>query len=579
MRRRSIFAVVFVLALLSAIGAHATTTPAIFLIDLLQGPNTGGESSNGTILSIFGSNFGASRGSSTVTIGGGAVATYKTWCSACSTAGYDEIQVAIGSSAASGAVVVTVGGVGSTCNNHDDGCSFTVASGNLYYVSPSGSDGAAGSFAAPWATMKHAEATISPGDIVYVENGFSTGAPCDGLGWHANFTLYTNSGTSGHNEAYVVYPGATATIGALTAGSCSGDTTQFSIRSAGVSSYITLSGFTLRNAQACFEANQGTEWRLINMDCESVDPHSQFATFQTTGSSFVYAYGNNLHDVGGDAKLNSAMYFTSNTNHLWVGWNRVGDGLMTTSIQIEVHSTGGADQYDVHVHDNAVHNARCNGVVLASVDPSMGTVEDYNNVFWHNGTGPNPPDSSCFTYSNLDFSGTHDSGPLPSGNVQSYNDTHYDCAPYKDGGIGATYGCVAIYNQGSGTSIGYQFTNNIFAPTTAEGSYFNSDSLTSLVTGCAKNLYFQGGAAPSFCNTTAVTGDPLFVSSSTPNLNLQTGSPANAAGSVAHVPTYDFNGLLRPNPPSIGAYEYVSAGGGGVSSAPAGTFFAKGPAQ
>jgi hypothetical protein len=521
------------------------SAPVIFYLDILSGPNTGGESNNGVILTIKGNNFGTTQG--TVTVGGGAVATYKTWTN-------QKIQVAIGPAAATGAVVVTAGGVASTCANHDDGCSFTVRGGNIYYVSPSGSDSAAGSFSAPWATLKHADSTIAAADTVYVMNGFATGAACDGIGWHANFTLNSSSGSSGKPVAYIAYPGATATIGSLSSGSCSGDSTSFSIRTTGSASYYVISGFVLRNAVACYEGNQGSNIRFINNDCESANAASQYASIQWTGSDHVYVYGNNFHDSGGDAKLNSGFYFTSNTNHGWFGWNTVGAGAATSSIMVEVHSTGGNDQFDWHLHDNTVENARCNGMVLASVDPSQGAVEVYNNVFYHNGTGPNPSDSSCWQYSSLDFSGTLDAGPAPSGSVDIYNNTFYDCGPFLTGGF-ATYGCVEILNQGAGTNLTYRFTNNIFNPTPAEGVYFSSDAVTSLVTGCSNNLYYQGGAAPSDCSTNSVAANPLFAALSSTGLNLQSGSPALGAGSSSHRSTYDIQGNFRPTPPAIGAYD------------------------
>lgn len=537
-----------ILALLAIPAFAQAQTPAVYYLDMLSGPT-------GAIITINGNNFGSTQGGSTVKINGTAASTYNIWSN-------NKLQVTIAGGTTSGAVVVNVGGTNSICVNHDDGCSFTVRSGTIYYIGPGGSDSNAGtSMGAPWATLDHADSTVGAGATIYVLNGFATGSACDGRGWHANFTPTNVSGTSTNPIQYVVYAGATASIGATSAGTCSGDTTQFSIRNSGppYSNYLTFSGFTIRNQMACMEINQGVGWRMINNDCEGLDPHSQFATWQATGSSNLYDYGNNLHDNGGNAKLNSGMYFTSATDHLWIGWNTIGGGATTSSINLEIHSTGGNDQYDIHVHDNLIENARCNGVVFASVDPSMGPVELYNNTFYHNGTGPNPPDSSCGTYTNVNFSGTHDAGPLPSGNVQIYNNTSFDCAPYTNGGLGFTFGCFAVYNQGSGTSIKYQFTNNIFMPTVAEASYFASDSLTSLITGCSNNLYFQGGSPPAFCNGSAVTGNPLFVSTTIPNLNLQSGSPAIGAGSTSHVPTYDANGLLRPSPPSIGAYELNGA--------------------
>src|SRR5262245_53882464 len=40
-----------------------------------------------------------------------------------------------------------------------------------YYVAPGGSDSAAGSQAAPWATIAHAQSVAAPGDTVYFRAG------------------------------------------------------------------------------------------------------------------------------------------------------------------------------------------------------------------------------------------------------------------------------------------------------------------------------------------------------------------------------------------------------------------------
>ena len=53
--------------------------PRIFFSDLESGPNSGGQSNNGVWVTIWGRGFGATQGTATVAVGGGAVASYPLW--------------------------------------------------------------------------------------------------------------------------------------------------------------------------------------------------------------------------------------------------------------------------------------------------------------------------------------------------------------------------------------------------------------------------------------------------------------------------------------------------------------------
>ena len=55
-------------ALVACLGTAgwAQTVPHIFYSDLESGPNTGGENNSGAYVTVFGKNFGAIRGNSTV---------------------------------------------------------------------------------------------------------------------------------------------------------------------------------------------------------------------------------------------------------------------------------------------------------------------------------------------------------------------------------------------------------------------------------------------------------------------------------------------------------------------------------
>ena len=105
--------------------SSAAQPPVILYTDILSGPNTGGENNNGTYLSIFGKNFGTSRGlNDKVTINGIEVASYKQWgapSKVYDSHGIQVITVQPGSNVTGGSIVLTVNGEASN-NNH----TFTV---------------------------------------------------------------------------------------------------------------------------------------------------------------------------------------------------------------------------------------------------------------------------------------------------------------------------------------------------------------------------------------------------------------------------------------------------------------------
>src|SRR3954469_681448 len=102
--------------------------PTIFFTDLVSGPNSGGEQNLGAFVSVVGRNFGSSRGTSTVTVGGGAVAAYPLWSST-------KIIVQLGPKAITGPLVVKVAGATSNSIN------FTVRTGRIFFVSTADGEG------------------------------------------------------------------------------------------------------------------------------------------------------------------------------------------------------------------------------------------------------------------------------------------------------------------------------------------------------------------------------------------------------------------------------------------------------
>jgi hypothetical protein len=137
------------------------------------------------------------------------------------------------------------------------------------------------------------------------------------------------------------------------------------------------------------------------------------------------------------------------------------------------------------------------------------------------------------------------SGGGGTGTQLVYNNTFYDCGSRgtsDSGAIDANNPSIAMWNN-----IIYQLGGE---------SYVNPNASASQISG-SNNIWFGVSGAPS--QTTAnITTNPLLLNPGA-DFRLQALSPAVGAGTSARQSSWDANGGPRPNPPSIGAYEFSAA--------------------
>ncbi|MGH9634739.1 MAG: IPT/TIG domain-containing protein, partial [Candidatus Angelobacter sp.] len=283
--------------------ARAAQPTAIFT-DLQSGPNAGGQNNEGAIVTIYGFGFGATRGSSTLTIGGAAPAAYLLWSD-------NKISFQIGNSAITGNIIVNLAGVGAS-----NAMPFTVRSGRIFFVAPGGSDANAGSFTAPWATVKHAKNSAQAGDIIYLMNGVNE----TGLDGSSATLAIAKSGSSGLPIALVAYPGATATIGSATG-------QPYGVRTTATSSYWVLAGINLRGAFSALTVANSSAWWVIGSDISCPNGSGTGACVGFSGGQNLALYRNHIHDNGSTTstsiKLYQAVQFDSGANGIDVGWNEI----------------------------------------------------------------------------------------------------------------------------------------------------------------------------------------------------------------------------------------------------------------
>jgi hypothetical protein len=339
--------------------------------------------------------------------------------------------------------------------------------------------------------------------------------------------------------------------------------------------YLTMAGLLISgDTFVWFSEYAGDHQRLVGNYFTCKGNTAAVGCFETSQSSFMTMYGNEVTGIvagGATSKVYHGVYFSTDTNHIDFGWNSIHNNNSCRAIQVHsspISGTTGYNQFDISIHDNLIHDEPCDGIVLATVDPSKGRIEVYNNLIYHVGLGPDPSDGEA-SYSCIRVAEYTNNGAAGTGNVEIYNNTLNDCGPHV-----GTFGLSGSFAFASG-SVGVNIRNNISYQSSGE-FFTNSGGATSGLSyaSSSNNIWFGGNQAAPSWSTSNITADPLFVNRSTNNLHLQTGSPAVDAGiTVSSANSYngyqvwngkptDRDGVPRPQASGydIGAYEYFAGG-------------------
>ncbi len=418
-----------------------------------------------------------------------------------------------------------------------------------YYVSASGgSDSNPGTEAQPWEHIQHAADVMVAGDSVLIK-----------AGTYNERVVAGNSGAPGNYITYMAYPGDTVTI----------DGTDTTFTWGGVfhivgKSYIRVSGLRVINSsEAGIFAAVGSShiiieknyvyntyssgigaWSSDNIIIDSNEVElacnggrQECITVAVTDTFEVK--NNHVHHGGPGTQGGEGIDIKQGSSNGTVFKNCVHD-MNRLGIYIEAWDR---HTYNIDVFQNIAYACTTAGIALASEE--CGTLENirvYNNIsfdnekvgIWIAGWG----DTAC---------------EHPIQNVEIINNTLYDNGTSDSIGWG---GGIAITN-----SIAQNITvrNNICSQNLRFQIRSDADSVEVTIDHNLIDGY--RGDWNEVYGSDSVVGDPMFVSTTTPDFHLQSGSPAIDAGSSIDAPGDDYDGNIRPcgGDYDIGAYEYDPA--------------------
>jgi hypothetical protein len=530
--------------------------PVLFFSDLTSGPNSGNSDASlgqtpgqdGALVTIWGAHLGTKADSQLFCNSVPAARIYS-WSQPDSNS-YQKITFQVSHLSTTGINNIIIKSNGLISNP----LPFEVRKGRILFASAQGSDKNPGSYSRPFQTLLKSRDASLPGDIVYVLDGVQQKQD-DGEGWDSAFTLRGRwCSSEGFPRAFIAYPGATVTIGSddRTNPAVGLRSTDFSSGDPCSGNWV-FSGIRFRGIGPVALSGPSSNWRFVGNDisCPRSSGSDGGACFATMLASNVKFYGNIVHDAGvvNASALFHGVYFSTESNHIDMGWNTVARVRGCRGVQVHSSPLGsnypnsGYDLYDISIHDNLIHDTQCDGIILDTIDPSKGKIEVFNNVIYNAGQGPNNPEKTG-GWSCINIRGTTENGEFIGGTVDIYNNTLYACGTFANPPYGnANAGIFAGGSQG----LSVRLRNNLLYmvatisfPTGVpyllvwnpeKQNLCRQDENCTRVHG-ANNLFFGSGPlkinSANFSNSR--TENPMLRDIGKPDLHLSVRSPAARAG-------------------------------------------------
>lgn len=238
---------------------------------------------------------------------------------------------------------------------------------NTYYVSTTGSDSNPGTLASPWASLSKANATLRPGNTLYIRGGTYTGIKLD---WNA-------SGSVNNPITITNYPGETPIFDG-------GGRDQFLVMGYSSPSYVIFKGLEVRNySYNAFALAYGHHITIKNNyihDIQAVNTGSIYTgAFVDSYVHHIIIENNHFKSIGRTANTpnytDHAVYPSRHSSYITIRNNLFEDQRAGAAIHAYDNAAGTIDH--VLIYNNIIHITP--GKTIWGIIAGDTNVEIYNN--------------------------------------------------------------------------------------------------------------------------------------------------------------------------------------------------------
>ncbi len=456
------------------------------------------------------------------------------------------------------------------------------AAGSTYYVSPSGSDGNAGTLQSPWRTIQKAANTVTQGDTVNIRAGTYT----------EKVTFSNVQGTSSawitfqpyNNEAVVVdgnnlgnnYDGIFHFMDGcgyirITGFEIKRTTSHGIFLNGGEINRIRIDHCIIHDCESsgiyCYSGSQPSKYvRNIEFDNNIVyDVNNGYAYDDThtispqEAISFSNVQGFNIHHNTLSQYGKEGIDAKSGSNSGSIHHNTIDTTLSSPAFQWDYNHIGiyvdgfHRKNYDIAVYSNIITGTGGPGIVIGAERPATGSIEDisiYNNVI-----------ALSYLPGHTNFRGIDSCYDCPFTDIYIYSNTIYtdgsSTPPIRifPSAINIT-NLVIANNIITGTAY-YLLSFQQLRSTETTGRLTLTNNLYYRYDGTGHNQWKDG--TDKTWGTDYVLSDPKYINRNTNDFHLQASSPAINAAENDLAASDDYDGIPRPQGgfSDIGAYEYL----------------------